>query len=63
VIDRIETIVRENSARIKESRIISIETKGSKDNLVTSVDLESERFPKSRLGELIPDSFFIREEG
>jgi myo-inositol-1(or 4)-monophosphatase len=63
MIDSIESIVREAGRTVRERHITSITTKGTKDNIVTSADIETEAFLKKRLTELIPGSVFIGEEG
>lgn len=61
--DNIEAIVREAGRRVRETHSFSVSEKGTKDNLVTSADMETEIFLKERLTALVPGSVFIGEEG
>lgn len=59
----IEAIVRESAGRVRSAHGFTVATKGSRENLVTSADIENEAFLKSRLTDLLPGSAFIGEEG
>ena len=61
--DSIESIVRESGARIRAAHGFTVESKGTRENIVTSADSENEAFLRSRLGDLIPGSSFVGEEG
>lgn len=63
MIDSIEAIVRESGARVAAAHGFTVSSKGTKENLVTSADIENERFLKERLTSLIPGSVFMGEEG
>lgn len=59
----IESIMRESGRRVREDHAFTVSTKGTRENLVTSADVENERFLKSELTSLLPGSAFIGEEG
>lgn len=59
----IERIVRESGRRVAADRSFTVRTKGSVENLVTSADIENERFLKQELTSLLPGSAFMGEEG
>ena len=59
----IESIVRESGRRVRSAHGFTVSTKGTRENLVTSADIENERFLKSRLTGLLPGSAFMGEEG
>jgi len=61
--DRIESIVRESGRRVRDAVDFTVEDKGTKENLVTSADLDNELFLKRELTSLIPGSVFKGEEG
>ena len=63
MLGKIVDIVAESGRRVAAAHGFSIEDKGGRENIVTSADLENERFLKSRLTELIPGSSFVGEEG
>lgn len=62
-VEKIESIVRESARRVREAHGFSISLKGGVENIVTSADIENERFLKEELTSLIPGSAFIGEEG
>ena len=62
-IEGIESIVRESGRRVRSAHGFTVSSKGTRENLVTSADIENERFLKQRLTELLPGSAFIGEEG
>lgn len=45
----IERIMRESGRRVREDHAFTVSTKGTRENLVTSADVENERFLKSEL--------------
>ena len=63
MLGKIVDIVAESGRRVASAHGFSIEDKGGRENIVTSADLENERFLKSKLTELIPGSSFVGEEG
>ncbi len=60
---RIESIMRESGRRVSSSHDFTVENKGSRENLVTSMDIENERFLKQELTSAILGSAFMGEEG
>lgn len=62
-IEGIERIMRESGKRVRSAHGFSIRDKGSVENIVTSADIENERFLKERLTSLLPGSAFMGEEG
>lgn len=56
-------IVRESGHRVRDAHGFTIKDKGTRENIVTSADLENERFLKKELLSLLPESVFIGEEG
>lgn len=60
---KIEEIMRESGRRVRDAHGFSIETKGSRENIVTSADIENERFLREELTALVPGSAFMGEEG
>lgn len=63
VFAEIESVMRESGRRVRENRSFTVTTKGSRENLVTSADIENERFLKDRLTKIVPGSAFVGEEG
>ena len=63
MLQKIEDIVRVSGKRVAEAHGFTVENKGARENLVTSMDVENERFLRSELTELIPGSVFMGEEG
>ncbi len=63
LIDNISKIAKEAGSMMENARGVKMSVKGTKDNIVTSADVEIERFLKGRLTDLIPGSVFIGEEG
>lgn len=61
--DSIEAVVRESGRRVMEAHGFTVDRKGTRENLVTSVDIENETFLKERLTSLVPGSQFMGEEG
>lgn len=59
----IEDIVRMSGRRVAEAHSFTVENKGARENLVTSMDVENEAFLRSELTSLIPGSVFVGEEG
>ena len=59
----IEKIVRLSGKNVRESVDFTVTDKGTRENLVTSADIENEKFLKKELLELIPGSVFKGEEG
>lgn len=59
----IEDIVRMSGRRVAEAHGFTVENKGARENLVTSMDVENEAFLRSELTSLIPGSAFVGEEG
>ncbi len=59
----IERIVRESGRRVRGNHAFTVSTKGSVENLVTSADLENEKFLRSELTAALPGSAFMGEEG
>lgn len=62
-VERIEAIMRESGRRVRSAHGFSVADKGSVENIVTSADLENERFLKEELTGLLPGSAFMGEEG
>lgn len=60
---RIVDIVSESGRRVASATGFSVEDKGTRENIVTSADVENERFLKRELTSLIPGSSFVGEEG
>ncbi len=60
---KLEEIVRESGRRVRSDHDFTVNTKGSRENLVTSADVENERFLKKKLLDLLPGSAFMGEEG
>ena len=63
MLGRIVDIVRESGSRVSSTSGFTVSDKGTRENVVTSADLENEAFLKSRLTSLIPGSVFVGEEG
>lgn len=63
MLGKIADIVAESGRRVAAAHGFSVADKGGRENIVTSADLENERFLKSRLTGLIPGSSFVGEEG
>ncbi len=61
--EKIEFIIRESGRRVSSARDFTVDTKGSRENLVTSADIENERFLRSELMATLPGSAFMGEEG
>ena len=55
--------VSESGRRVSSAHGFQVSDKGSRENIVTSADIENERFLRSRLTSLIPGSSFVGEEG
>ena len=60
---RIEDIVRTSGKRVRDASGFTVENKGTRENLVTSMDIENEIFLRRELTSLIPGSTFMGEEG
>lgn len=60
---KLEEIVRESGRRVRNDHGFSVDSKGSRENLVTSADIENENFLKTELLSLLPGSAFMGEEG
>lgn len=63
MIDEIADIALRSGKLMTSTHCFTVTDKGTRENLVTSVDIENERFLKSELQNLLPDSIFIGEEG
>lgn len=63
MIDEIMDIALRSGKSIASTHCFTITDKGTRENLVTSADIENERFLKRELLDLIPNSIFIGEEG
>jgi myo-inositol-1(or 4)-monophosphatase len=63
MLDRIEAVVRESGRRISGAVGFEIESKGTRENIVTTADSENEAFLREALTGLIPGSSFVGEEG
>ncbi len=63
MISEIEDIVRRSGKRVREASGFTVSDKGTRENLVTSADVENERFLKEELLSLLPGSVFKGEEG
>lgn len=63
MLGRIADIVAESGRRVAAARSFSVEEKGTRENIVTSADVENEAFLRSRLTSLVPGSSFVGEEG
>lgn len=55
--------VSESGRRVSSAHGFQVSDKGSRENIVTSADIENEMFLRSRLTSLIPRSSFVGEEG
>ena len=56
-------IVRESGRRVREAHGFTVEDKGTRENIVTSADVENEMFLRRELLSLVPGSTFMGEEG
>ncbi len=63
MLSEIENIVRRSGKNVRDSVGFSVTDKGTRENLVTSADIENERFLKKELLEFLPGSVFKGEEG
>ena len=63
MLGRIVDVVSESGRRVAAAHSFSVTDKGSRENIVTSADIENERFLRSRLTSLVPGSAFVGEEG
>ncbi len=63
MLSEIAEVVRRSGVAVGGARDFSISVKGTKENLVTSMDVENERFLRRELTALIPGSAFKGEEG
>ena len=63
MLGRIADIVAESGRRVAAARSFSVEEKGTRENIVTSADVENEAFLRSGLTSLVPGSSFVGEEG
>lgn len=63
MINEIADIALRSGKKIASAHNFTVTNKGTRENLVTSIDIENERFLKKELLHLIPDSVFIGEEG
>lgn len=61
--NEIADIAVRSGKKIASVHKFTVANKGTRENLVTSMDIENERFLKNELLNLIPDSVFIGEEG
>ena len=59
----VERVVRESGRRVAADRSFTVSSKGSCENIVTTADLENERFLNAELTALLPGSAFVGEEG
>lgn len=62
VMNAIKEIVRE-AGKLMRTDGIEIQQKGNDSNLVTSADINVQKFLKEKLTELLPESAFVGEEG
>lgn len=63
MLGKIVDIVSESGRNVGSANGFSVEEKGSRENVVTSMDIENERFLREKLTSLIPGSSFMGEEG
>ena len=63
MLGHIADIVAESGIRVAAAHGFTISDKGTRENIVTSADIENEAFLKKKLTELIPGSVFVGEEG
>lgn len=63
MLDEIERIVRESGVRVAGASGFTVDSKGGRENIVTSADVENEEFLRRELTALIPGSTFMGEEG
>ena len=63
LIDDVIGIAREAGKMMTQAENIEIKDKGSKDNHVTNMDVEVQKFLRERLLQLVPGSSFVGEEG
>lgn len=63
MLGRICDIVTESGRRVAAAHDFTVADKGTRENIVTSADIENEAFLRSRLTDLIPGSVFMGEEG
>lgn len=61
--DSIAGIVRRAGDIVREAHGFAVSEKGTKENLVTTTDIEVEAFLKRELTSLVPGSAFVGEEG
>ena len=63
VLGKIADIAVESGTLVMGAHGFTVDRKGGRENVVTSADMENERFLKGRLTSLIPGSSFVGEEG
>ena len=63
MLSQIAEVVRRSGVAVGGAKDFSVSVKGTKENLVTSMDVENERFLRRELTALIPGSAFKGEEG
>lgn len=63
VLGRIVDTVLESGRTVSSAAGFTVSDKGTRENIVTSADIENERFLKSRLTDILPGSSFVGEEG
>ena len=63
MLGRIADIVSESGRLVGSARGFTVRDKGTRENVVTSMDIDNEAFLRKRLTDLIPGSSFMGEEG
>ncbi len=63
MLSEIAEVVRRSGEMVGSAKGFTVSVKGTKENLVTSMDVENERFLRRELTALIPGSSFKGEEG
>ncbi len=63
MLGKIVDTVRESGRMVASAKEFTVEDKGTRENVVTSIDIENEAFLRRRLTDLVPGSSFVGEEG
>ncbi len=63
MLSEIENIVRRSGEKVRDAVGFTVTDKGTRENLVTSADIENEKFLKHELLAFLPGSIFKGEEG
>ncbi|MCQ2070429.1 MAG: inositol monophosphatase [archaeon] len=63
LLEKVIALAEEAGRMMTSENDVTIDTKGTKDNYVTSTDIKIEKFLREKLTSLIPGSLFMGEEG